>query len=173
MKPREFIIEKLNSTLLFEMAHDQQTAKKIVTSFSQEIFEHLVKIYSTKSTVERINYWIRETNNKWLKKINNITLKPKNHRPSYELLTTWMIEDSGPTYNSDYLIRVLKSLQYEYGHDNIKHMNIDDLLVAVNGIIISVCEDIADGTFVHLGEYIDATRIVSTSPCTCSEQQKP
>lgn len=166
MRAREFIIEKLNSTSLFEMAHDQQSAKKFVTSASPEIFEHLVKIYATKSPIERIDYWIKEINNKWLKKINNISLKPKNKRLSYDLLSTWMMEDAAPTYNSDHLIRVLRGLEYEYGSKNIKNMDIDLLLAEVNGIMISVCERIADGTFIHLGEYIVASTIVDTSPCT-------
>ena len=169
MRSTEFIMERLNKTFLFEMAHDQHAAKIIVTSASPQIFEHLVKIYSIKSSPERIKYWIKEINNKWLKRINDVTLKPKNKRLSCDLLTTWMMEDSAPTYNLDHLKTVLKSLKYEYGNDKVKNMNLDQLLARVNSMMTSVCERIADGTFIHLGEYIDADNIVTTSPFTKKE----
>jgi hypothetical protein len=153
MRAWEFILEHANKLSLFEMAYEQRDAKKLVTEASPRIFEHLAKIYCLNVPASTTRYWIKEINNKWLTKINEIRLKPKNKIVSYSLLSKWMLEDSAPHYDIVHLRNVIKTLRYD-DYKVKDSINEEAVLSAILSIMNSLCEDITDGKFEHLSDYI-------------------
>lgn len=154
MRAIEFILEKLNETVLFEMAYSQQHAKNFVTGASSEIFEHMIKLFVCNVSYDTKQYWIKEINNKWLRKIDSIRLKSKNKKVSSELLARWMFEDAGPHYDVAYVQQIIDHLKED---EYLLHTNLDleEILQRIFSILSRICEDISANNFTKLSDYLD------------------
>lgn len=153
MKICELLLDKLNNTKLFEMAHDRQKAKDIVTDLSPQIFDHLLKIFIFESP-DTINHWQQEING-FLNKINRIYLKPNKSKPDASTLYTWIVDDSAPYYSVGYIENTIRILVRQQ-HNNVKVRDFDPnwVLNKILSIIQLVCKDIAVGKFESIEDYL-------------------
>jgi len=155
MRITEIILDKLANTKLFEMARSRKDAKDIVTSLSPQIFVHLLKLFVFDSK-ENKNHWVIEIDG-WLNQIDNIYLKPSNKKPDWQTIYNWLIFDSSPYYNSEFLngcVRKMKLTNYknvvEYDYDA------DVVLNQILKIIEQVSKDLATpNKFITITDYMN------------------
>lgn len=74
MKITDIVVDWLNDTPLFEMAHQRKRAIEIVTNYQHQIASHIVKCLYYDVSPETKKHWMAEIN-AWLGKINAIKLK--------------------------------------------------------------------------------------------------
>ena len=154
MKISDIILDHIGSTSLFEMARSRADAKDIITSVSPQIFTHLVKLFVFNSP-ESKNHWIKEING-WLDQIDDIYLKPSNKKPDWQTVYNWLVFDSSPHYDEDYIdgkVKKWKATDYK----NVQLYDYDASLVLnqVLKIIELATKDIAvPNKFTTVREYL-------------------
>lgn len=153
MKWQEFVLDKLNETKLFEMAHERKDAKDTVTNLSPQIMLHLVKIFVFESP-ENVNHWASEINN-WLNIIDDIYLKQNKKKLSHYDLYNWIILDSAPHYAKEYLDRnVRKMKRTDYASLPLRQYDSEEVMNKIISIIDSVCIDMSNDEFVTIRDYL-------------------
>jgi hypothetical protein len=153
MRIYEILIDKLIETSLFEMAFDRKTAKNKITDLSPLIFEHLLKLFVFNYPQGR-DHWITELNG-WFKSINKIYLKSTNKKPSGTDIYTWLIFESAPHYDVNYLEDQVQIMIYE-DYKNIPIHNYDPswTLNKILSIIQNVSSDISKNKFRSIRDYL-------------------
>lgn len=157
MRIFDIIIDKLNETTLFEMAFERKKAKKTVTSLSPQIVKHLIKLFVFNSP-ENKNTWISEIDG-WLNDIDDIYLKPDKEKLEFIDVYDWMINQSGPYYNGQYVESVVTKLKstkfknvttYDYDSNHV----MEKILTILN----NVCKSIGNNTFTTIEDYLPIER---------------
>ena len=155
MRIKEFILDKFASTNLFEMARSRKDAKDVITALSPQIITHLVKLFVFNSP-ENKNHWIKEIDG-WLNQIDDIYLKPSNKKPDWQTIYNWIVFDSSPHYDSQYIDgRVRKWLATDYKNMNVYDYDAEVVLNQVLKIIEQVSKDIAvPNRFISINNYLE------------------
>jgi hypothetical protein len=155
MKIVEILLDKFIASRLFEMARSRKDAKDIVTDLSPQIFTHLIKLYVFNSPENR-DHWLKELN-AWFNKIDDIHLKPSNQKPDWRTIYDWMIYDSSPHYDADFINgRVRKLKNTDYADTAIYDYDASTVLNEIFGVIQRVCRDLAKSNkFIKIEDYLD------------------
>lgn len=152
MKLADLIIDWLNETSLMEMAHSRSDAKKTVTGLSPQIFKHLLKLFVFDS-IDSHPHWLSELDT-WLNEIDDIHLKPSNKKPNKNTLYNWLIFDSAPHYDCDYIRHTIKKWKRtDYKNVPLHEYDCEFVLNRILSIISDICEDIHDNKFYTVEDY--------------------
>lgn len=153
MKIGEIFLDYISSTKLFEMSRSRQDAKRIITSLSPQIFDHLIKLFVFNSP-ENKQHWIQEIDN-WLAQIDDVYLKPSNKKPEWQTIYNWIIFDSSPHYSEEFITgRVNRWVNSSY--KNVAVYDYDSTLVLnqILKIIERACKDMSvPNKFVTINQY--------------------
>jgi len=154
MRIKEFILDKFMNTKLFEMSRSRKDAKDDITSLSPQIVTHLIKLFVFNSP-ENKNHWIKEIDG-WLNQIDDIYLKPSNEKPDWQTIYNWIIFDSSPHYDAEYIDgRVKKWLATDYKNVSVYDYDADVVLNEVLKIIERVSKDISiPNKFISINNYL-------------------
>ena len=154
MKVIEIILDKIGSTRLFEMARSRKDAKDLVTNLSPQIINHLIKLFVFNLPNNKSD-WIKEING-WLHQINDIYLKPSNKKPEWDSIYGWMIFDSSPHYNAEYVnSRVKIWLATDYSDANVYDYDADVVLNQILIILERTIKDISvPNKFITIKDYL-------------------
>jgi hypothetical protein len=153
----DLFLDRMSETALFEMARSRHNARELVTALSPEIVDHLIKLFVFHSP-ENQNHWISEINT-WLGKIDKIYLKPSRKKPSWQTVYNWMVFDSSPHYNDQYIEALVKKWQRS-DYQNLILYDFDSELVLnqILKILEQACRDIAQpNKFVSVEDYLETT----------------
>lgn len=146
-------LDKLNNTMLFEMAFERRKAMDTIVNLSPQIFEHFIKLFVVNIPLTK-NHWVKEING-WFNIINKIYLKPKNRRLSYEEIYNWLIFESAPYYSSEFIdSSVQRMLRMEYKGIDVKEYDANQLLNIILNIIQNVARDIAKDEYKGIEPYL-------------------
>lgn len=152
MKLLELFLDKIAETRLFEMAHDRQKAKDIVTGLSPQIVEHLVKLFVVNDPLNN-QHWRKEIDG-WLNKIDGLILKhsgkPLDSKTSYY----WLTYDNVPQYDTDFIHKLIKRLRYNDPNIKLHDVDYEFVMNKIFSIIEQVCKDIERQTFISVNEYL-------------------
>ena len=152
MKLFELFLDKLSNTTLFEMAMERKIAKQKATDLSPQIIDHIIKIFII-DDASLVPHWIIEIDG-WLRTIQKIKLKPSNKRIDFETLYKWMVFDSAPHYDGEYIEDTFNIIQHDYKKASFQKFDSDVLMSKVLAILKSVCEDIAVNKFISIENYL-------------------
>ena len=149
----DVILDRLNETVLFEMARSRAQAKDIVTDLGAEIVDHLIKLFVFNSPQNK-HGWITEIN-AWLDKIDKIYLKPKAKKIDSATLYNWLVFDSSPHYSGNYIgNRVKKMLATSYKNVPVYDFNPDHVMQQILIILNNVSKSIGNNTFTTIENYL-------------------
>lgn len=154
MKWQEFALDKLNETILFEMAHERKDAKNKITNLSPQLIKHIVKLFVFDSP-DDINHWKGEING-WLSQLFDIRLKPNNKHPDKNTLYTWLILDSSPHYGEEFVGEMIESLREYSGYSAPVHdYDAGFVINKVLSIVDRICSDISAGKPHQINYYLE------------------
>lgn len=155
MKLIELFLDRFTESTIFEMARSRADAKDKITELSPEIIDHLIKLFVFNSP-ENKSHWVNEINT-WLWSIDKIRLKPSNKKPDWQTIYNWMIYDSSPHYNADYVDTLVKRLLTTgYLRVTVHDYDAETVLNQVLKIIEAVCKDISvPNKFVSINQYLE------------------
>jgi hypothetical protein len=136
------------------MARSRKDAKDCITSLSPQIVTHLVKLFVFNSP-ENKNHWIKEIDG-WLNQIDDIYLKPSDKKPDWQTIYNWIIFDSSPHYDAEYIDgRVRKWLETDYENVSVYDYDADVVLNELLKIIERVSQDISiPNKFISINNYL-------------------
>lgn len=150
----DFLVDKISNTTLFEMAYERKHAKSIVTGLSPQIFKHLLKLYTFDYPIG-YNHWINELNT-FINKINDIYLKPNNQKISSNVLYEWLVNESAPCYNTDYISNQIKLMKrQEYKDISLKPFDTQQVLDNILNIFKQVSIDVSSNNFESIEDYLN------------------
>lgn len=153
MKIADLILDYIAETGLFEMAKSRQDAKRLITDLSPQVFTHLIKLFVLHSP-ENKNHWIKEIDS-WLRQIDDLHLKPSNNKPKWQDIYNWMIFDSAPHYDRDFITaRVDRRLKRDYPDLPVHDYDADAVLNQILKIIEHAAKDIAADKFDTVNQYL-------------------
>ena len=153
MRIADLLVDQLNQTALFEMAHSRKDVKNQVTALSPAIFNHLLKLYVFDSNSQQ--HWCHEINN-WFNQINQLYYKGSNRKPHARDLINWMIDQSGPHYSVEYVQSQLLMMRSQ-GLGNVPTRDYDQTTVLDQILLVikQVCEAIADDKWTSIDKFVD------------------
>lgn len=153
MRIANLLVDHLNQTALFEMAHSRKDVRNRVTELSPVIFNHLLKLYVFDSTSQQ--HWRRELNN-WFNQINQLYYKGSNRKPHARDLIDWMINQSAPHYCVEYVESQLLMMRSQgLGLAPIRDYDQTTVLDQILTVIKQVCEAIADNKWTSIDKFVD------------------
>jgi hypothetical protein len=131
MKLIDILLDSLNATILFEMAHSRSEAMSKVKNNAPQIVDHLIK-YMAFDLPENRNHWIGELN-ALCEPLANILLKQNNKPIDSNTFLNWFDVLS---YDSQY---VNDSIQYwlntEYKGANLKTIPTNEIVTNIINIV--------------------------------------
>ena len=149
----DIILDRLNETTLFEMAHSRREVRQKVTDLSPQIFDNLVKLFVFDSP-QNAPHWRSEIDT-WLDQIDSLYLTPDKKKPSKNDLYTWIIFDSAPHYSEEFLrLRIRKWQATTYKNMPLHEFDAEYVLNKILSIINRVCDDMAHKNFISIDDYL-------------------
>lgn len=153
MKVTDIILDYISELTIFEMARSRQDAKRIVTDLSPQIVLHLIKLFVFNSPQNK-QHWINEVNT-WFGKIDDIYLKPSNKKPDWQTVYNWIVFDSSPHYDSNYIdSKVKKMINAEYSTNQLYDYDAESVLNQILKIVERCSKDMANDQFTTIGDYL-------------------
>lgn len=153
MRIRELLLDKISESRLFEMAKSRRDAKDKITSLSPQLFDHLIKLFVFNSP-ENKQHWITEINT-WLWQIDKVKLKPDNKKPNWQTQYNWIVFDSDPHYNRQYVdVTVDKMIKRSYHSVKLYDYDSENVLNNILSILLQVCKDIENDQFIKIEDYL-------------------
>lgn len=144
MKWQEFALDKLAETKIFEMAFERKVAKGKIQNISPQLIKHITKLFLFDSPND-VNHWKSEING-WLSSLFDIRLKPGNKHPDKNSLYTWLVFDSAPNYDADFVEELVISLDEYEGYSAPVHDYEPEFVInKVLSIVDKICDDIGKG----------------------------
>ena len=140
-----------SQTELNEMATDRKKAESIISSLSEEIFSHLVKILYWK---DEINY-NKHCNDidTWLNKVDRIEIKPKSSRLKQVDYYNWLYSDMHSSERQ--LQKTIRFLSKDYGKLQRTSLSDDELYSKLKNIYIELCSDLHKDIYSSIIKYLD------------------
>lgn len=140
----EFLLEKVSSTSLYEMAVTREKAYNTCNNLINTLSEHLLKVLIMPSSV-CIPHWKSEINN-YLSEMVVIQLKPKNKRLKTETYKEWLIEKSG--FTDDKIRHVIQIIRKKYSKEEI---NIPEIIIQdYRNIMEKICIDLGNNIITEI-----------------------
>jgi len=151
---KDIFLDIIIGTTLFKIARSRADAKQVITAQSPQIFEHFVKLFVFNLPDAR-DHWIIELN-AFFNIINRIYLKPNNKKPDKNTVYTWMLFDSSPHYDINWVNGyVQNALQGEYKGVQLYDYDAANVLNKILSIIDRILIDIAQpNKFISVEYYL-------------------
>lgn len=153
MKLLEIFLDKISNTTLFEMAMERKLAKSMVVDLSPQIIKHMIKLFVINDP-NSMRHWIIEIDG-WLHKIQDIQLKPNMKSVDKYTLYQWLIHDSAPHYDSEFVDKTVRRFkQREYSGAVFHQFDSDYVIEKITSILGLVCGDLAKDEFNSIEDYL-------------------
>lgn len=155
MRIKDVLIDSLIDTKLFEMARSRAAAKDLITHLSPQIIHHLIKLFVFNSP-ENKNHWLKEIDG-WLNQIDDIYLKPSKKKPDWQTIYNWIIYDSSPHYDANYIDgKIKKWAMYDYKDTETYDYDAEVILNKIFKVILEISKDIATpNKFISIRNYLE------------------
>ena len=143
---REWLIRR---TELNEMAIDRSKAEKVITSLSDEVYEHLLKILYWKDELN-YNKHIKDIDT-WLIKVDRIEIKPNSKKLKTQDYLNWLYEDMHSSERQ--LEKTINKLSKDYGNLPIV-TDKTNLYQKIKNIYSELSKDLSSDKFSTISKYI-------------------
>ena len=147
MKIFEIIADRISRTYIFEMAFDRKDVEARITSLSDPVVEHLIKMLKWKDDV---NYEKHLGDiNSWIFQIQRLKMRG-NRKPSQHDYYTWMFDDVAQ--NELTIGRFIKGL-HRYHHLQVIRTD-DEVHDIIKSILYQVSFELSLNNFDDIHNYI-------------------
>lgn len=150
---RERFLDFLSKIKLVEMAHSRAKALDIVQHSSSNIMTHLLKVLTFRDDQNQ-KHWVQEID-AWMIRISEIKLKHNSKHLDQDTLYQWLIFDSGPIYNTDWVSSTLQML-FNRGYNKSTprtSLSNDEIIQKILNIIQQFSKDVECGNFISVERY--------------------
>jgi hypothetical protein len=146
MRFLELLGEKLSKTSIFEMAFDRKDVEAKITSLSEPITEHLIKVLKWQDDANKQKH-LRDIDS-WLYKVQRLKLR-KNRKPSNHEYFEWLFTDV--VQDEITLSRWIKGM-YQYSTLPVLREN-DEIFDIIKAIYYKVSFDLETNSFETITDY--------------------
>lgn len=136
------------------MAFSRKVAKDKVVDLSPEIMEHMLKIFVLNSP-ENFKHWCNEINN-WFRQIDKLRLKPNRSTIEADTLYHWIVFDSAPHYDVNYVLSTVSSWKRRKEIDvPVNDFDAEFVLNKILSIVKRIANDISKDDYRYFQHYLN------------------
>ena len=150
MRIREFVLDVIIQTRLFEMAFKRKNAIDKVRGYQSTLINHLIKIFMFKDSENR-NHWSSEVNN-YLYDIQDIKLKGTNQPLESSMLFELMFNE--PIGHLNTVDKMMIRTQQQYQSERIMESDGHKIHKQIYNILHDVSHDISLDKFNDIRDYL-------------------
>lgn len=155
---RDFILDWLSKTTLFELAYERQHGKLQISGRSMQLVKHLIKYFYFEQNKDSA-HWLNEIDN-WIGEIDDVVFKPDNKKLPFDGYVKLLIEQPLEHGVKD-IDRITSSANWVRSYSELprSHYSKYQILEMLKKILEDVCFDLSRSDPKPIIDYINLHRL--------------